>query len=162
MRKNKKKQNDELVRFELLKIQICPFVSINDLNRKFVRPLRNDGYPYVICVLDKKNNIVIDLDMLLKYDYIDVHYSFRAGFEGKFKEGYRYAICPINLDKQEKTDAVIEKAKYVVDCLCEEKDVFDNGNIVLSNQEYKNELEVISNQKKENENNEVKGFSLTK
>ena len=70
-------------------LQICPFER---LNGGILKPNRDD-YPYRLCVLDKKKDIVIDIKTSHKYNYIHTSLVYFLKEEAKkIEDGKRYAI----------------------------------------------------------------------
>lgn len=113
-------------------LQICPFER---LSGGVLKPNRDD-YPYRLCVLDKKEDIVIDVKTSHKYDYIHTSLVYFMYEEAKkIEDGKRYAINELPSSIFLVSEEDIEEAKKIIYML-ENNIGFEDGNKVLSNEQY--------------------------
>lgn len=121
-------------KYEILEMHICAF------ERTETTTLKTDlnMYPKRICVLDKKNNIVIDVLTLHKYEYIktiNMKYCIAGFKKQEIRPGRRVAcfeneIVLLNLDSK-----TIKLCNKIIELL-ERNILFKDGNDELSNEDY--------------------------
>ena len=113
-------------------LQICPFER---LDGGVLKPNRDD-YPYRLCVLDKKEDIVIDVKTSHKYNYIHTSLVYFMHEEAKKIEvGKRYAINKLPSSIFLAPEEDIEEARKIIYML-DNNIGFVDGNKVLSNEQY--------------------------
>lgn len=131
-------------------LQICPFER---LNGGILKPNRDD-YPYRLCVLDKKKDIVIDIKTSHKYNYIHTSLVYFLKEEAKkIEDGKRYAINELHSSIFLVTEEDVEKSREIIYML-ENNIGFVDGNKVLSNEQY---LEKILEEEKNKIKRKEKG-----
>lgn len=144
-KKIRKHNTNNIGRFVFTEMQICPF----NIENGYIRPERNSNYGYKLCVFDRETNIVVDVDLETKYEFMDVKSCFWLGNkDNKIKSGNRYAICPINVDFKNYSYKLLNKAEKIRKKLINEH-VFEDGNIAFSNEEYIKAYNELNLQKKE-------------
>ena len=130
--------------YKIVKMHICSFERKNgillfDMNK----------YPERLCVHDKKNKIIIDVETGHKYPYVRVlnMQSFynveeiKDLTQDKRVGCMEYATCIVELNKE-----TLKSCKNIIKLLQDGK-CFPDGNEILSNEQY---LEMI-NESKNNE-----------
>ena len=131
-------------------LQICPFER---LNGGILKPNRDD-YPYRLCVLDKKKDIVIDIKTSHKYNYIHTSLVYFLQEEAKkIEDGKRYAINELHSSIFLVTEEDVEKTREII-CELDNNIGFVDGNKVLSNEQY---LEKILEEEKNKIKRKEKG-----
>lgn len=100
-------------------------------------------YPPRFCVIDKVKKIAIDIQMGLKYDYIETQSKMFIlnGHADKIKQNKRVAMGNIS-SLSSIDDNTIKLGKKIIKKL-ENNEIFIDGNDVLSNEEY---LQIVNNQ----------------
>ena len=136
-----KKEEKYIVR----EVNVCTF---NLADNGYVRVNIQDFPDLRLCVIDTENNIAIDVNHELKYDFLGTQstlafYNFSID---KIKGNKRAALLPINVsdleDEQEKrVNAIIKKLKKGFE--------FEDGNEVLTNEQYLELVEQETEQKYE-------------
>lgn len=141
-------------KYELCELQICPFEHLNINNISYLKPMRNDEYPYRLCILDRNNSIAIDINTLHQYDYIEmstIHF-YGMGYK-KIKNKNRYAILKLTAGTMCEVDNdILVKAREIRTYLEQGKE-FENGN-TIDNESY---LDLINN---ENRHKKVKKIKM--
>lgn len=134
-------------RFSIAIMPICTFY----IKEGFVYP--NTEYPSRLCVIDNKNNIVVDVKNELKYDYIKTMSNLYVINESikKIRENKRAAIYPATF-LIDVSDYDRQHAENIMERLQAEEE-FRDGNEALSNEEY---LESLKNELVNEENSNVK------
>lgn len=105
------------------------------------------NYPPRFCVIDKEKKIAIDIQMGLKYDYIETKSNLFVLNEhaDKIKENKRVAMGNItnlsNIDEN-----TIKLGKKIIKKI-QNNDIFIDGNDVLSNEEYLQIVNIQTNLK---------------
>ena len=119
-------------KYRISEVNICTFT----FEEHGIRPNLN-SYPIVrLCVIDKDNNIAIDVNHGCKYDFLESTsmISFMNGASKKIKENKRAAFNPIaflgfeNKEDEIKTQDIINKLKNGYEFL--------DGNDLYNNEEY--------------------------
>lgn len=137
-------------RFIVREIHICPFdrESIGKLKPKL------EEYPPRYCVIDKEKQIAIDIELKLKYDYIEtiswVHFVNQS--YKKIQDDRRVAIYPYKLMNEDSFDLV--EAVKIINQLKNNYE-YPDGNEVYNNEQY---LEHINKETKEKSNVKKKNF----
>lgn len=135
-------------RFAVMEVVICPVILVK--NSKLQLGI---NYPTRLCVLDKENNIVIDVIHGVKYDYIDtINGKFWIDGGKKYGNNKRVGLfgssCFIGKPLEEQTKNNINQ---IIFNLINKVDYLD-GNKVFSNEEYVNiineESSVVGESKK--------------
>ena len=131
-------------RFQIAELHICTFSFENN----FISP-DLENYPRRICVIDKQNKIVIDINHKLKYDYIETIsglYFINESMK-KIKDGRRSAIFPSTIFLDDiKDKKILESAKKIIEGLKSEKQYTD-GNEFLNNEQYLKKVKEEKNDK---------------
>lgn len=132
-------------RYSVCWLQICPFERLESGLLKSNR----DNYPYRLCVIDKKEDVVIDVKTSHKYNYIHTSSIYFMHEEAKkIEDGKRYAINELQSSIFLVLEEDIEKAREIIYML-DNNIGFVDGNKMLSNEQY---LEILL----EEEKNKVK------
>ena len=134
-------------KFLLRKIKICE-LKLNEDNSI----IPDSRYPERICVIDKDNKIAIDLDLKLKYDYIETKsnlYFFSKSLD-KIKQHERVAIQPLIFPLLTEEDYV--NALDIISKI-ENGEQFPDGNEVYNNEEY---LKLLNEKQKTKKLNKIK------
>lgn len=128
-------------RFLVTEMFICPFINIDN---KWIKP--DLDYPLRFCVIDKERKIVVDIKSNLKYDYVETMsmlYFINDSYK-KIRNHKRvgvFPVFPLSIDSE-----IIKISNDIITKLENGKD-FEDGNEVLSNEEY---LKLIEKEKSEN------------
>ena len=123
-------------KYQVNHVNICPF-KITD--RGFI-PMRNEYPTTRLCVIDRDEGFAIDVNHELKYDFLESSSMlyFMNGASKKIKENKRAAINPItNLGLSEEDKKKVENILWKLEIGYE----FEDGNDVLSNEEYLRKIE---------------------
>ena len=128
--------------YRIVQMHICSFER-----RDGILSLDMKKYPERLCVHDKKNNIIIDVETGHKYPYVrilnmqEVYYKEDAKMLTPDKRVgcIEYAPIPYNLDKE-----TLKLCRNIINLL-QNGNFFPDGNKILSNEQY---LEMINNSKK--------------
>ncbi len=122
--------------YQVNQVNICPFKI---MERGF-KPLLNEYPTARLCVIDKEQGIAIDVNHELKYDFLESSSMLYLlnGASKKIKENKRVAVNSIvnfglSNEEQAKVDNVIKKLEIGYE--------FEDGNDVLSNEEYLKKIE---------------------
>lgn len=134
-------------RFLITGIYICP---VDRVGVGFFKP--NLNYPVRFCVIDKKNELAIDIKTKLKYDYILTanHKDFIDHSDKKIRPNRRVAIFPNSSLGYGNYD--IEAVKQIIEKL-KNNERFPDGNDVLNNEKY---LEYIEREESTKTNTKTK------
>ena len=128
-------------RFRIAETLICSFIL---KEHGIVEP--DDRYHLRLCVIDEENEIAIDVEHELQYDYIKTGSSIYLQHKAinHIKDNKRAAIfgC-ITLESDISDKTMLKKSKDIIKGLEKNKKYLD-GNSVLNNEEY---LEVIKKAK---------------
>lgn len=119
--------------YEIVKMHICSFEG-----KDGVLSFDIDKYPERLCVCDKSNKLVIDVETLHQYPYIsglNMQSFYDISNAETFSVGNRigcieYATCPYELENEslEMCINIIEQLKL--------GQIFPDGNSILTNEEY--------------------------
>lgn len=128
-------------RYKIAKMHIC-----SPERKNGILVFDTKKYPERLCVHDKKNNIVIDVETGYEYPYVrvvnmqDIYFKKDAEMlRPNARVGcMEYGILIYDLDKEQ-----LEKCQNIIKLLKVGKS-FPNGNLFLSNEQY---LEMINNSK---------------
>ena len=141
-------------RFSIKEVFLLPltFSSMEYLKLDF-------DYPTRVCVIDNKEKIAIDIQMGLKYDYIETQsklFIFNE-YVDKIKENKRVAMGTIkNISSIDEN--LIKLGKSIIKKI-ENKKLFIDGNDVLSNEEY---LKIVNNDQNDKSKIKTKTRKKTK
>lgn len=132
----------EDINYKIVKMHICSFERKNG-----ILLFNTKKYPERLCVHDKKNKIVIDVETHHQYPYVrvtnmqDIYYKEDAKMltPDKRVACMEYFTSIYDLNKEE-----LKQCKAIINLLQKGKSFLD-GNQVLSNEQY---LEIINNSKK--------------
>ncbi len=132
--------NNENKRFLIKSMYICPF----DFSKEnFV--VQREGYPMRFCVLDTDKKIAVDILHGLKYDYLETLSGLYilSDYITQIKNGERYAAFPEQSNGPD--NITFSKALDIIKKL-KAGGKFENGNEVLSNDEYLNLITKTGNE----------------
>ena len=141
-------------RFFVREIHVCPF-DRTDIGK--LRP-NLEEYPTRYCVIDKEKQIAIDIELKLKYDYIEtiswLHFVNQS-YE-KIKEDKRVAVYPYKLINDNDFDLV--EAIKIINKLKKGYE-YPDGNELYNNEKY---LEYINEEKIKKDNRKTKKLGKRK
>ena len=123
-------------KYQVNQVNICPF-KISD--RGFM-PMLNEYPTARLCVIDKEEGFVIDVNHELKYDFLESSSMLYLinGASKKIRENRRVALNPlVNLGISDEDQKKVENVLYKLEIGYE----FEDGNDVLSNEEYLRKIE---------------------
>lgn len=140
--------------YDIYKYQICPFERLKIGESTLIHPLRNEGYEYVTCVRDAKNNRVIEIINGHSYKYIEMMSGYMLNKQ-RIIDNKRYAICPIYMPLYELTDDEIRKIKEIENKL-DNNEEFIDGNYILTNSEYRDCVQEYNHLENKKENKKVR------
>jgi hypothetical protein len=146
MIKRKKELNFDQ-EYPISQFQICPFEKLKVGDSSLIHPLRNEGYEYVIGVMDAKNNRVIEIANGHSYKYIEMISGYMLNKQ-RIIDNKRYAICPVYVSKYELTNDEIKRINEITRKLSNNEEFID-GNYVMTNSEYRDSIIEYKNQEKQ-------------
>lgn len=125
-------------KYDIVILRICPFKILGGINI-----LPDLSYPARLCVVDKEKGFAIDVEMGLKYDYLETFSRlYIDSVANKIFNSRRVAIpyifncSAVKINKQ--------KASKIIMGLSQDEEFLD-GNLVLDNEKY---LEIINGKNK--------------
>lgn len=135
-------------RFFVKQIHICPF-DRTDLGK--LSPKINE-YPARYCIIDEEKQIAIDIELKLKYDYVETisWLNFINQSYEKIQDDKRVAVCPYRLMNDNDFDLV--EAIKIINNLKNGYE-YPDGNETYNNQQY---LEYIALEKAKEEKLRIK------
>ena len=123
-------------KYQVNQVNICPF----KISERGVRPMLNEYPTARLCVIDKEEGFVIDVNHELKYDFLESSSMLYLinGASKKIRENRRVALNPlVNLGISDEDQKKVENVLYKLEIGYE----FEDGNDVLSNEEYLRKIE---------------------
>lgn len=121
-------------KYDIVTLRICPFKILGGINI-----LPDLSYPARLCVVDKEKGFAIDVEMGLKYDYLETFSRlYIDSMANKIFNSRRVAIPYIFNCSAAKINK--RKASKIIIDLLQGEDFLD-GNLVLDNESY---LQTIS------------------
>ena len=135
--------------YRIIKIHICNFERNNG-----ILSFNTKKYPERLCVHDKKNNFVIDVETGHKYPYVRVlnmQYFYYIDDVKSLTENTRVACMEYVTTICDLTKEQLRECKNTIKLLQMGK-LFIDGNQVLSNEQY---LEMINNKEKTNKTKKI-------
>ena len=135
--------------YKIVKMHICSFERING-----VLVFDKNKYPERLCVCDKKNKIVVDVETLHRYPYVrilnqqEIYYKEDVKFlTPNMRVGcmeYVTFLSDISEDQLKQIQSIIRLLNGGYN--------FENGNLVLSNEQY---LKMINNPKNKQKSKKI-------
>lgn len=121
--------------YSLNQIRICPIEVVKKEGKKIFIIPETSEYPYRWCVIDKEKCIAIDVELELKYDYVETinNKYFLDDSYKLIEENKRVAIFPLlgynyQDDIRYKSDEIVTKLKLGKE--------YKNGNEIYNNEDY--------------------------